>query len=204
MKNIIFVCGIFGALLFLVASVIGGFQIEGYSFIRQYISESYASGIPNSSYLRKMYMASGMLLACFGFMAPMGLPKSSSLRAGFIVFAVFYGLGTLVTGIFPCDMGCELDPINPSISQLIHNTMGMLTYAVVPFCLLGLGSVFRKGSNTKKLAKVSFICGILSLGFAILLFGDPTGAYRGLFQRIIEGSILFWVVYSAYQIRSTQ
>ena len=203
MKNLIFVSGILGALLFLVASIIGGIQIEGYSFISQYISESYARGIPNSSYLRMIYMASGLLLACFGFMAPMGLPKSRSLRTGFIVFALCYGLGTLVTGIFPCDMGCELDLINPSISQVIHSTMGMLTYAVVPFCLLGLGGVFRKGSNTKKLAKVSFICGLLSLGFVLLLFGDPTGTYRGLLQRIIEGSILFWVVYSAYWIRRT-
>ena len=139
MKTVTFLAGTTGALLFILASILGGLQIDGYSVISQFISESYASGIPNTDYLRNMYMASGLLLALFGFMTPFVLPKGKQLKIGFFLFAIFYGLGTITTGFFPCDFGCPSDGDDITISQIIHNAAGFLVYAVVPFCLLGIG-----------------------------------------------------------------
>ena len=202
MKTITFLFGVLGALLFISASILGGLQIEGYSFISQYISESYASGIPNTDYLRYMYMASGLLLATFGFMAPYELPKAKNLKALFFLFAIFYGLGTISTGFFPCDFGCPSDPENSSISQIIHNASGFLVYAVVPFCLMAIGLFSKKWNDNTKYSKVSLICGATACGFVVFLFGDANGPFIGLFQRLIEVSILFWVIYTALHIRS--
>ena len=201
MKTLIIGAGILGASLFVIASILGGAQIEGYSVIHQYISESYAIGLPNTEYLRYLFIASGILLALFGFMTPSAMPKSKGIKIGFYLFAIFYGLGTVTTGFFPCDIGCNPDPEKTSLSQFIHNTAGFLVYLVVPFCLMGIGFSVKKMVDTTNFSKVSIICGILAFGFVVLLFGNPTGPFIGLFQRIIESSILFWVLYTAFHIR---
>jgi len=201
-KYVTFFCGLIGALLFAIASVIGGMQIDGYSFISQFISESYATGIPNTNYLRYMYIASGFLLSLFGLTAPFAFPNSKGIKIGFILFAIFYGLGTVTTGYFPCDYGCPGDS-EISLAQFIHNTAGFLVYSIVPFCLIGLGISFRRFEQTKVLSKLSFVCGIVSLVFVVLLFGNPKGPLIGLFQRIIEASILIWTIYCSFYVVKT-
>jgi len=201
MKNVTFLAGILGALLFISASILGGLQIEGYSFIRQFISESYATGIPNTTYLRYMYMSSGVLLALFGFLTPFVLTKIKLPKIGYFSFAIFYGFGTLITGFFPCDFGCPSDGDHLSISQFIHNTAGFLVYAVVPFCLIGIGFFAKKGNVGVQYAKITIICAVLAFAFVVLLFSNPNGPFIGLFQRFIEASILFWVIYTALYIR---
>lgn len=201
-KYLIFFCGLIGAFLFAITSIIGGLQFDGYSVISQYISESYATGIPNSEYLQHAFVASGILLAVFGFLAPSTFPKSKGITIGFILFGIFYGLGTVTTGYFPCDYGCPADS-DVSLSQFIHNTAGFLVYSLVPFCLIGLGASFKKFPKTRTLSKLSFICGILSLIFVVLLFGSPKGPLIGLFQRIIEASVLIWTIYCSFYIVRT-
>ena len=201
MRNIIFTAGVIGTFLFITASILGGIQIDGYSFISQFISESYATGIPNTAYLRYMYIASGLLLAMFGFLAPYHISKGWGIKTGFFLFALFYGVGTITTGFFPCDIGCNPDPEMASLSQFIHNTAGFLTYSAVPFCLMGIGFSAKKSLNAVSFSKTSLICGILAFVFVILLFSNPTGDYKGLFQRIIEGSVLYWVIYVAFYIQ---
>jgi len=202
-KAIVFWFGILGALLFVTASILGGWQIEGYSFIRQYISESYASGLPNTQYLRNMFIGSGVLLTLFGFMATVVLPSSKGVKIGFVLFGLFYGLGTVTTGFFPCDIGCPSDIENASIAQLIHNAAGFLTYAIIPFCLLGIGIASRKWGASLPISMYSLVCGVIALVFVVLLFGNPTGSLIGLFQRIIEASILFWVIRTAWLLKNS-
>lgn len=204
MKTLIFAAGILGAALFVIASILGGAQIEGYSIISQYISESYARGLPNTEFLRYMYIASGGLMSVFGCMAPSFAPKSTGIKVGFFLFAIFYGLGTVMTGFFPCDIGCDPDPAKASLSQFIHNTAGFFTYAIVPFCLMGIGFAVKKFIGATDFSKTSIFCGILAFGFVVLLFANPSGPFIGLFQRIIEGSILFWVIYTSFYIRRTK
>lgn len=203
-KQFTFWFGILGTLFFAIASILGGFKIEGYNPLNQYISESYAIGMPNAVLWQYFFIISGVLLFFFGIFATKHFPKRSGTKVSLCLFAVFYGIGTLLTGIFPCDVGCVINLENPSLSQFIHNTAGTFTYAVVPFCILGLSYAFSKLEGAKKLSVFSFVCGTLSLLFVIVLFNDPEGSYKGLFQRVIEASILSWVVYLSFYIKSTK
>lgn len=196
-RQLVFWSGLLGALLFVITSILGGLQMDGYSFISQYISESYATGVPDSEYLRKLFMGSGVLLAFFGFFAPIAFKTSKSIKISFFLFAIFYGVGTIVTSIFPCDFGCPAEG-EVSLSQFIHNSSGFLTYVTVPFSLIGVGIAAKL--TYSKLSKVSMFCGIFSLVFVVILFGDAKGYFIGLFQRIIESSILFWVVFCSFFI----
>ena len=201
-KQFAFWFGFLGAVLFAIAGVLGGLGIKGYNPASQYISESYATGMPNAIIWQSIFIISGVLLFFFGVFIGKCFPKRSGTRVWFFIFAIFYGIGTLLTGIFPCDIGCILNPENPSLSQFIHNTAGTFTYAVVPFCILLLSYTFGKVKNARKLSVVSMICGALSLLFVVLLFNDSEGAYKGLFQRVIEASILSWIMYLSFYIKS--
>jgi len=202
-KTITFWLGVLGAILFIIPSVLGGFQFDTYSHISQFISESYAFGTPYGLYMRFLgYIPSGILIALFSISCWKILPKSSILKIGLIGFGVFYGIGTIMVGLFPCDEGCNKELINPSISQLIHNLFGGLTYLIVPACLILIGFSSRKWSGSTSFSTLSIICGTVALVFSMLLLSDSNGNYIGLFQRITEGSILFWLVNFAFYIKN--
>ena len=202
-KTITFWLGILGALFFITPSVIGGLQFENYSHISQFISESYAFGTPYGIYMRFFgFIPSGILITVFSFSCWKLLPKSSVLKMGLFGFGVFYGIGTIMVGLFPCDEGCNKELINPSVSQLIHNLFGGLTYLIVPACLILIGFSSRKWSGSTSFSTLSIICGTIALMFSMLLLSDPDGNYIGLFQRITEGSILFWLINFAFYIKN--
>lgn len=202
-KKITFWFGIFGALLFLISSVLGTLQLENYSHIQQFISEGYAIDTPYGIYIRLLgYIPSGVLIVLFSFSGLKFLPKSNLLNIGLMGFAMFYGLGNITVAIFPCDSGCNKELINPSISQIIHNISGALTYLIVPVCLILIGVASKNWQNKKSISTLSLICGFIALLFSLLLSSNPTGNYIGLFQRLVEGSILFWLVNFAYYIKN--
>lgn len=202
-KRTTFWLGIFGALFFIVPSVLGGFQFENYSVISQFISESYAFGTPYGVYLRFLgFVPSGILITVFTFSAWELLPKSNLTKIALLGFGVFYGIGTIMVGLFPCDEGCNRELIDPSISQLIHNIFGALTYLIVPFCLVLIGISSRQWNHATYVSIVSFICGIVAIAFSMLLLNDPDGDYIGLFQRITESFILFWLINFAFYIKN--
>ena len=202
-KTITFWLGILGALFFITPSVLGGLQFENYSHISQFISESYAFGTPYGVYMRFFgFIPSGILITVFSFSCWKLLPKSSVLKMGLFGFGVFYGIGTIMVGLFPCDECCNKELINPSVSQLIHNLFGGLTYLIVPACLILIGFSSRKWSGSTSFSTLSIICGTIALMFSMLLLSDPDGNYIGLFQRITEGSILFWLINFAFYIKN--
>ena len=202
-KTITFWLGILGAIFFIIPSALGGFQFENYSHISQFISESYAFDTPYGVYMRFLgYIPSGILITVFSISCWKLLPKSNVPKIGLFGFGVFYGIGTIIVGLFPCDEGCNKELINPSISQLIHNLFGGLTYLIVPACLILIGFSSRKWSGSTSFSTLSIICGTIALMFSMLLLSDPDGNYIGLFQRITEGSILFWLINFAFYIKN--
>lgn len=200
--NTIFWFGILGVLFFVITTLVGGFLFPNYSHIQQLISESYATGTVNGFYLRAFgYFPSGLFLTLFSFLAIRVLPKSKLTTIGFLGLGIFYGIATIIVSIFPCDEGCNPEFINPSVSQIIHNISGGLTYMIVPICLVLIGINAKHWKNGNLISKLSIFCGILAIVFIIVLINNPNGNYIGLYQRIVESAILFWVVNCALYIK---
>ena len=163
--KITFLIGIVGVSLFVISSIIGGFLIDNYSVMSQYISESYAIDTEYGKILRIIgYIPSGFLIALFCFVAVKYFQSSKQLKIGFYGIGVFYGLATIVVAIFPCDSGCNKELIDPSSSQLIHNFVGSLTYLFVPIFMILIGSGLKKTSN-KLFSLQSILLGALSILF---------------------------------------
>ena len=205
-NKLLFLIGILGVTFFGVASFLGGFQFDDYDPISQYISETMAIDTPYGKTLRFFgYIPSGILLTIFAFVGFKKFPKSNLTKIGFWGLGIFYGIATIVVGIFPCDKGCNKELVDPSISQIIHNLTGLLTYLFVPISILIIGVGLRKSKNHLGLSKIGIICALICIVFIGLLLSDPLTNYAGLFQRIIEGTFIIWIIACAIFIkRSTQ
>jgi hypothetical protein len=197
-----YITGILGVLFFVITTIIAGFLYPNYSHISQFISESYAVDASYANPLRFYgYIPSGIFFILFSYFASSKFPKSSLKTLSFLGIGIGYGLGTIICSIFNCDAGCNPEFINPSISQIIHNLTGMFTYLIVPFSILCFGITSRKWSNSFSLSNISFTVAVISFIFVLLLNINPN--YKGLIQRIIEGSILFWIVYVSFHTKKS-
>ena len=200
-NKLLFFIGILGVTFFGVASFLGGFQFEDYDPISQYISETMAVDMPYGKSLRFFgYIPSGILLTIFAFVGFKKFPKSNLTKFGFWGLGIFYGIATIVVGIFPCDKGCNKEFIDPSISQIIHNLTGLLTYIFVPISIIIIGVGLRKSKNYQGLSKIGIISGLICIVLVGLL-SDPSTNYAGLFQRIIEGIFIIWIIACSIYIK---
>jgi hypothetical protein len=194
--------GISGVALFVIAAISGALLIPGFSQVSQFLSESYAIDTKYGLYLRLLgYIPSGILILLFCFGAVKYVSKTKATTIVLRGIGLFYGGGTILTGIFPCDAGCNKEMIDPSVAQLIHSISGLFTYVAVPFfvIMLGFASLNWKGIN--KTGKLILFCGFVSLVFAVVFFSQLNSPYGGLFQRILEGSILLAILLTALHLK---
>lgn len=202
LRTTVFLSSLLGVLLFVVAVIIGGASIPGYSHAAHLISESYAMGTPRGPFLRfALYLPSGSLIALFSFAASSVLRMNGAGRLGFLGVGVFYGLGTVVTAFFPCDAGCGSEFVDPSVPQLIHSLTGFLTYLFTPVSLLMIGIALWREPHLMRLGTLALACGALALGAFILFMGASGSAYAGLIQRMIEGAVLVWITAAGPMVR---
>ena len=198
-----FLIGIFGASLFVISSILGGILIDDYSIISQFISETYAIDTQYGEILRYFgIIPSGILFTLFAFAAYKNLPQSNLTKLGFAGLGIFYGIATIIVGIFPCDSGCNKEFINPSLSQFIHNLIGALTYMIVPFCIILIAIALKKLPSYKRLSNLGIASGIISYLFVILLSSNSNSEFIGLYQRIIEAIFILWIFSCAFKIKN--
>ena len=201
-NKLTFFIGVLGVGLFAVSAIVGGFLIEDYSVLSQYISETYAIDTEYGKVLRIFgHIPSGILIALFCFLGATYFQPSKLTKAGFYGLGIFYGLATVLVGFFPCDSDCKIDLIDPSISQLIHNLIGFLTYVFVPISIILMGLGLKKLPNYNRLSVKAITYGAISILFVYVLFSDPDSAYIGLYQRIIESVFIIWIITCAIAIK---
>ncbi len=202
-NKITFFIGVLGVSLFVASTFIGGLLIENYSATSQYISETYAIDTEYGTNLR-IYgiIPSGILLTIFAFVGNKMFPASKLTKIGFYGLGIFYGIATVMVGVFPCDSGCNKEFIDPSISQIIHNIIGFLTYIFVPLSIILIGLGLKKSPFYNRLSNQAIIYGITSMLFVYVLFSNSDPAYNGIYQRIIESVFVIWILTCAFSIKN--
>ncbi|PCJ96086.1 MAG: hypothetical protein COA50_07855 [Flavobacteriaceae bacterium] len=201
-KSIFFI-GVFGVSLFVFTCILGGFLIEDYSIISQYISETFAIDTQYGFALRVFgHIPSGILFTLFCLLAPKYFPSTSAIKNGFYGIGFFYGIGTVIVALFPCDSGCNKEFIDPSISQIIHNLMALLVYVFVPLCMIIIGVGLKKFVAYKRLSILAIALGAISILFVYILTSESNSDYLGLYQRIIESTFVVWILACAFKIKN--
>ena len=201
-KSIFFI-GVLGVSLLAASFIIGGLLIENYDIVSQFISESYAIDTEYGLLLRILgYIPSSILITLFCFLAVKYFQPTILIKIGFYGIGIFYGVASLVTGIFPCDSGCNKELINPSFSQLTHNFAALLMYVFVPINIIITGIGLKRLANYNRLSIIAITSGIISILFVYLLFSDITSEFLGLYQRIIESVFIIWILTCAFTIKN--
>lgn len=183
-------CGVLGALWMLGMTLIGGANFPGYDHGAQFISELGANGAPHGQLVSWLgFGPTGALVTAFAVFAWVAVPRSVMSTLGFIGIVLF-AVGYLGATVFRCDFGCR--PEAPSFSQQMHNLFGLSGYVFAAPCMLMLGLASRKWPGAGMLPLLALIAApVVFSAFAMLLQED---SLSGLWQRIIEASVLGWVV----------
>ena len=192
--------GFIGVSLLIFTLIFGGLLIENYDITNQFISESYAIDTKHGVSLRLLgYIPSGIIIALFCFLGEKFLDPKLVVKIGFYGIGIFFGLGTTVTGIFPCDSGCNKELLNLSSSQIIHNIAALLMYLFVPFLIILIGLAIRKTRH--RFSIQSTMLGLFSLIFVYLFGSELLGEYVGIYQRIIEIIFALWIILCSVEIK---
>lgn len=189
-----------GLVSLLLLILLGSAGVPGYSHVSQFISELGARGAPHEWFVRYAgFLPAGIFVSLFAVAAFTALPRSVPATLGFLGIGV-YALGYVAAAFFPCDPGCR--PPDPSISQIIHNLVGLAGYVIAPTFLALLAWSARRWPGGRRLALLASLAAGLAL--AGLLSLSPDSPYAGLSQRLIEASVLGWIVACAWYVRSRQ
>ena len=199
MKNF----GIIGCLLFIITSIIGGYLYPNYNHISNLISETYAVDATYNHQLRYFgYIPSAIFTGIYLIYFNYKTPKSSLKTLGCFSILISYSLGTIICAIFNCDAGCNPDFINPSISQIIHNLTGFLTYLVMPFSMFLIGLEFKKIGDLD-FYKKCLVLFVISFVFFCILMNNHKSDYIGLIQRVIETTFILWFVFARNALKKS-
>lgn len=196
-RTLTFALAVTGSVWVFLFTVIGGAMFEGYSHVSQFISELGARDAPNEYLIRfGGFLPTAVFLSVFAILAHSVLPRSRKCTFGFVGIFVF-SFTYLVAVFFPCDPGCR--PIHPSTSQTLHNLIGFMGYLLVPLSLGLLGASAKTWNKGKTLSLLGSVGAVTSLIGLLTL--TPESPYVGVSQRMLEASLLAWIVACGIYVR---
>ena len=194
-RTLAFWTAIIGASLLAIMTVAGGAAWPGYSHVTQYISKLGATGAPNGRLVSLGgFLPIGVLLMTFAVLGALIPPRGVLRTLGFIGIFLF-ALGYFGAAFFPCDFGCR--PQTPSPSQVMHRAFGLAGYVLAPLALTALAIASRKWPGQGWLFPLGLVCAVVA-GVAFVGMVDPLA---GLFQRVLEASVMLWIVAFAVSLR---
>ena len=164
----------------------GGALKPGYSHLSQYISELNAAGTPYAATIGWLgFVPFGLLGAALLVATASKAPVRGASRLGYWLLMA-EPVAYIGSALAPCDLGC---PVEGSVSQALHNLLGLVTYlsTLVGLVLLsftpGLPRLRRAGW---------IVLAVLWLTLFALMLDESLMPWRGLLQRLAE-----WLVYGA-------
>jgi hypothetical protein len=170
--------------------VIGGATFPGYDHVGQFISELGATGAPRGFEMSWYgFLPIGVFMIAFAVFTWLAAPRSVLLALG-LIGIFLYAVGYLGTAVFPCDYGCR--PEQPSFAHQMHLLFGLGSYLFAPLMLALLALAVRKWPNAGWLFVIGIVTAVGALG-GLMTF-DESSPYVGLSQRVIEVSVIGWVL----------
>lgn len=176
--------GALSAVLYTLHVVLGGALWEGYSHLRQPISDLTANGAPDAQLLRNFTFLYGVLGVVFAFSLFMVIKDrfGKIVKIGVILLLAmeFSSFGGYT--LFPLDALGKPDSIQ-NIMHIIVTAVVVIT-TIVSTVLIGIG--LRKTAGTEKLGIFVLICSaaILLSGIATAVVAAQGIPFTGLIERV--------------------
>lgn len=199
MKKVYPLFGILAPLLYLVAVIIGGSQLESYSHLYNTISEITASNVESIPSVQILFAIYNLFIIAFsvGMFLCLKTPNMKKIKTAALAL-FFVGL----TG-----GGMYFFPQDPRFVEMTFG--GKVHLGLASICsLLTMLSIILFGMGVKKEAALSKLRTYSYISFFIVFITGGTAAisvandsdFGGLFERLTIGSYLQWVLVVSIQL----
>lgn len=165
---------LYGALFYTIGAAIK----PGYSSVSQFISELNATGTAHAEALGLLgFLPVGLLFAAFLWVAtPVAAVEGSSRIGWWLLWS--QPVAFISVFLAPCDAGC---PESGSLSQSIHNALGILTYFAGATGLFMVASApVLRGTSARTFLRVT---GVAFVVLFVVMLMPEVAHVRGLLQR---------------------
>lgn len=164
----------------------------GYDHLQQAMSQLGAQDSPTQHWSP---LANNFPLALLFALFAWGLARhwhSSKLALLSAALVLLHGLGSLGTGLFPCDPGCA--PAEPSSSQQLHNLCGLVMFLSLTLASALWAWLGKRLAGSKALGWFSLACLIAAVVTVVLMAqAAQSGQLFGLYQRLNYGISVVWI-----------
>ncbi|MCY7312304.1 MAG: DUF998 domain-containing protein [Pseudoxanthomonas sp.] len=183
------------AMVMCLALLVGGAALKpGYTHSASLISELNATGTPWASAIGWFgFLPVGLLLTAFLFTAAPRVNVRGASRLGYWLL-LSQPIAYIGAVLVPCDAGC---PLEGSLSQALHNLLGVLTYPAGGIGIVLLATA--PGLTPANRIALAFAGG-LWLGLFLLMVIPELAPWRGVFQRIAEVILYAVLVFTAWRM----
>jgi hypothetical membrane protein len=180
--------GIGGPLLYAAMVGVTGYLTPGYDPLTQWISELGATGAP---YAMVFNVLGPGIFGLLSVLFALGLWRA--LKGGPLAFAAaalvtIAGIAGILEGVFPCDPGC----IPVTMTGSLHLTLGLVPLLGMLGAMEIFAFIVRKDPGWPWFFAFSQVMVALTLIFALAFSSGST--FDGLYQRVMIGAILVWVM----------
>lgn len=205
-RQVLLVCGILSALLYVATDILGAMRWEGYSSASQTVSELIAIDAPTRPLLVPLHLTYSLLVYAFGWGVWLSADRKRALRVAAIGLVGKEVLGFVVTLFFPIHLREALAAGEGTLSDTMH---GMLTLVGVLFMLLAIGSGAAAFGKRFRLYSIATFL-LLVVGGVVAGLDQPRLSanlptpWMGVWERINIFAYMLWVVVLAIALLRSQ
>jgi hypothetical membrane protein len=188
LKALLPLAGIGGPVILVICDLIVGLSVPGYSFLRDSISD--LAWTPFGWIQTLGFISIGLLTEVFVAALYLNIKRRIGFIFGIGLLACL-GFGLLIIGV------CHTDPVvGPhTLAGAIHGQAAKYTLWLFPFATLLMTPTLWKNPYWKPICIYSIAEAVFAIGFMIgNIWRTPDFGWYGLFERVLVGDELIWLV----------
>jgi hypothetical protein len=192
MKKIYPVFGIIAPVAYVLAVIIGGFMLPGYSHLYNSISELTASNVQRISIIYILFSVYNLSIILFGTGLYTNLPIILTNKAKLGAFML------IIIGVLGLSMLYYVqDPRNVSMTfnGKMHLVLASISSLLTMITMVLFSLSFRQNIKFKKLTVYSYISFLILFltGIAAAVSTANNSPFGGLFERLTIGAFMQWI-----------
>ncbi|WP_142825964.1 DUF998 domain-containing protein [Planococcus soli] len=185
--------GAISALIYMVHVIMGGILWDGYSHVRQTISELTGNGAPDAEMLRVFTIGYGILAVIFSVIVYVLFRKHQVNRIaqfGAILLLVMHAASLIGYGLFPLEQGGEV----LTFGNFMHLAITAIVVITTVGALFAIGYGLWLTKNFRAIGLFTLVCAIVIVlaGVATPIVLNNELPYAGLVERLIIFTLQFW------------
>jgi hypothetical membrane protein len=187
-QRLLAVCGIVGPIAYAVVVATLGFLQEGYSHVRNTMSELGADDAPYAIVMNTAGLPLlGLLMIAFALGLHRGIGDGRGSKVGPASFATS-GVSLTMTAVFQCDPGCE----DVTTVGTLHSAFATVAAVATILGLLAIFVRFRGDAAWHGYAAYTLATVVATVALSAL-YGFAFEAWEGALQRVSMALPLIWV-----------